>query len=215
MMHISSFLLDDFKIFLPRYLSSETSKTLFENLEQFTRNPEKIQSLMYCPPDYYSHEILQGDGINIYLGESKTPSPVMVLSNSCDVDINNRRYFDSFLLYSPIISLEKYKNKLIKSKQHSELQIRDHIADIKKQHITQIFYLPKGRNLSSEYLIFFDKTNNIRNQEISRDTLQQYKQFTLSQTGFYLFLFKISIHFTRMMEGIDRDNPHTPQKDAQ
>ena len=37
------------------------------------------------------------------------------------------------------------------------------------------------------------------------DHLRNHRIFSLSQYGHYLFLFKLSFHFTRMQEGIDRD----------
>ena len=188
--------IDDIKIYLPRYLSNETQKQLFENLKNFP-NPFD----MYIHTD--SNEILQGDGLIIKIENKELK--IMVISNSCDIDINNKRYFDSFMLYTTLFSLNKYKSNLINSGLKKD-NVDNHINDIKKQKITQIFYLPSSAysNLMEDAFIFFDRITNISNNEIPRNNLKETKIFSLNQSGFYIFLLKLSIHFTRMQEGIDR-----------
>jgi hypothetical protein len=110
--------------------------------------------------------IYQGDGINNLLYADLPSQEIkalksVVLSNTCDNDINNRRYLSSYINYSPLISLEKYEQTLLKT-------------------------YPAKKN------------------EISRESLKQQRIFSLSNYGFYLFLFKLSIHFTRFGEAVDR-----------
>lgn len=188
--------LDNIKIYLPKYLSEETQKQLFENLKDF---PNPFEIFIRSS----SNEILQGDGLIINIKNKKLK--IMVISNSCDIDVNNKRYFESFMLYTPLFSLEKYKNSLLYEGIKKD-DVDNHINDIKKQKITQIFYLPNSsyNNINEDAFIFFDRITNISNNKIQRNNLKETRIFSLNQSGFYLFLLKLSIHFTRMQEGIDR-----------
>lgn len=188
--------IDDIKIYLPTYLSDETQKQLFENLKNF---PNPFDMFLHTS----TNEILQGDGLIINIKNKNLK--IMVISNSCDIDINNKRYFESFMLYAPLFSLNKYKDSLINSGLKKD-NVDNHINDIKKHKITQIFYLPSSAysNLTEDAFIFFDRITNISNNEIPRDNLKKIKIFSLNQSGFYIFLLKLSIHFTRMQERIDR-----------
>lgn len=98
--------IDDIKIYLPTYLSDETQKQLFENLKNF---PNPFDMFLHTS----TNEILQGDGLIINIKNKNLK--IMVISNSCDIDINNKRYFESFMLYAPLFSLNKYKDSLINS----------------------------------------------------------------------------------------------------
>lgn len=110
--------LEEIKLYLPKYLSVESEQNLFENLKDF---PENIDSRMYSALLLDDQIIYQGDGLegllvinlpNSYIRKEKA----MVLSNTCDVDINNIRMFPSSICYSPIFNLQKYINKLIARK---------------------------------------------------------------------------------------------------
>ena len=194
---------DNIKIFLPSYLSAESYNILLEELKSF---PDNIDNRFYSTP-YDEKIILQGDGVInvpiINLPENKIGNAkVIVLSNTCDIDLSNKHYFKSRICYCPIIELNKYENQL--KKNFKEDQIKGHINAIKRQEITQIFYLPKGSLLEKEGIVFLDRINNIANEEVERNKIKETRLFSLSNYGFYLFLFKLSIHFTRMYENIDR-----------
>ncbi len=196
--------LDDIRLYLPKYVSPETEKKLLEDLSDF---PSNIDDRMYT--NLENKIIFQGDCIKdlliINLPDTKIKkSNSIIISNTCDVDDKNERKFSSNIIYTPLIKLEKYKNILIKNKMYSERSILDHIEDIKKQRITQIFYLPPSANITEETFIFFDRVCNCDNRYLQRTDISEIRLFSLSQYGFYLFLFKLSIHFTRMYEGIDR-----------
>lgn len=196
--------LDDIRLYLPKYLSPETEKKLLEDLSDF---PSNIDDRMYT--NLENEIIFQGDCIKdlliINLPDTKTKkSNSLIISNTCDIDEKNERKFSSNIIYAPLIKLEKYKNILIKNKKYSETSILDHIEDIKKQRITQIFYLPPSVKVNEETFIFFDRVCSCDNRYLKRTNISEIRLFSLSQYGFYLFLFKLSIHFTRMYEGIDR-----------
>lgn len=198
--------LDDIRIYLPKYLSPESEYSLFEELKRF---PENMDSRLYSPYSMSEERILQGDGIRdllvVNLPDPKIgPANCMVLSNSCDMDPANKRLFDSRIVYAPIFNLDKYSGLLVSKKIKSIVSIESHIDSIKKQQVTQIFYLPKGGQLEHDSIVFFDRVSNCKSDFISAERLREVKLFSLSQYGHYLFLFKLSVHLTRVTEKLDR-----------
>ena len=129
--------------------------------------------------------------------------PAMVLSNTCDINPENKRLFPPNLVYSPIFNLQKYKSALLEEG-NSKQSVEDHINSIRRQEPTSIFYLPKGGSLESESLVFFDRINSCNIGFVNHTELSSLRLFTLSDYGLYLFVFKLSIHFSRVMEEIDR-----------
>jgi len=198
--------LEEIKLYLPKYLSAESEQNLFKNLKDF---PDNIDSRMYSSMLLDDQIIYQGDGLEglliINLPDSRIgQAKAMVLSNTCDIDINNVRFFSSSICYAPIFNLQKYVNKLLARKAAPAERISQFIQSLKKQRISQIFYLPGGGKLNSDSFIFFDKINSCDNSTIDRQQLAKTRLFSLSNFGLYLFLFKLSIHFSRIREGIDR-----------
>jgi hypothetical protein len=205
--------LEEIKIYLPKYLSPESEENLFDQLKQF---PENIDDRLYTNYVLDPQLIYQGDGIEgllvVNLPDTQIrPARGMILSNTCDVDERNKRLFPSSLVYAPIFNLEKYQKGLLASEILKDAgQIEDHIYAIKKQRITQIFYLPKGGALENESIVFLDRVNSCDNIFLSKVEIKDIRLFTLSNYGLYLFIFKLSVHFTRITEGIDRSPYCTP-----
>ncbi len=199
--------INDINLYLPKYLSSESYTDLINCLKDF---PDNIVNRIYI---YYNKEdfIYQGDGINNFIIVDVDDSfkiksnkgKVIILSNTCDISLENKRYFPTKILYAPILSLSKYIKTLKNNNLNNEI-IENHIKSIKSQHITQIFYLPKSGCLEDDGIVFLDRINNCSIKGVNKDFIKKERIFTLSNYGFYLFLFKLSIHFTRMMENIDR-----------
>ncbi len=202
--------------YLPKYLSKEANENLFAELESF---PENIDDRIYT--NYLSQQqiIYQGDGISglltINLPDTKVnAAPGMILSNTCDLDVANERLVESRLVFATIIQLDKYKKLLLKqyveAGKKTEESINGHIDRIKKQYISHIFYLPAGESLEHDSIVLFDRVNSLPNSIIVRDDIPQKRLFTLSNYGFYLFLYKLSIHFTRIRENVDRKGEQSP-----
>lgn len=82
--------------------------------------------------------------------------------------------------------------------------ISDKIKSIRNQEVTSIFYLPQGGGLSEEYIATLDDIHTIPIDYINEHKIEQ-NLFNLSMFGFYLFLFKISVHFCRFHENVTRD----------
>ena len=199
-------ILEDIKLYLPKYLSSESEKTLFEELSSF---PENIDSRLYTSSLNNVDIVFQGDGFQgllfINFPDTKIGNvPAMILSNTCDINPQNQRIFQPNIVYSPIFNLEKYRNGLLEEG-FDQQRIEDHMASLKRQENTSIFYLPRGGSLEADSLVFFDRINSCPIDYLDQRENGKQKLFILSGYGHYLFLFKLSIHFTRVREGVDRD----------
>ncbi len=196
---------EDIKQYLPKYLSDDSTSFLFKELEQF---PDNIDKRLYTLALKDYDVIFQGDGIRgllvINLPDTTVHKmPVIILSNSCDIALDNKRYLKPNLIYAPIIKLTKYEN-LLKEKGVGPEILRQHLFSIRNQQITQMFYLPQGSMLEEESIVLLDKINSCDSSIVEREKLKDMRLFSLSDYGFYLFLFKLSVHFTRVREKIDR-----------
>lgn len=198
--------IEDLKIYLPKYLSSESDKELFKGLKDF---PENIDSRLYTKYLEGDKVIYQGDGLSdmliVNLPETETkPTTSMIISNTCDIDPENQRLFPSQIVYSPIISLKKYRELLLKKTSKKKENIDNHIEDIKKQKITQVFFLPQHEGVLEESIVFLDRVCNCASSSLKRAEIPKKRVFTLSDYGAYLFLLKLSIHFTRIKDEVER-----------
>lgn len=197
---------EEFRIYLPKYLSSESERELFAGLKDF---PENIDDRIYSTYLQNDEVLYQGDGIKDLLVFNfpkleKKKKECIVLSNTCDIDPNNKRNFPSQIIYAPIIKLEDYIHKIIEKTSKTPIQVQEHINAIRKQKITQIFYLPPFSGRLEESIVFLDRIFNLPNGFIDREKLNERRIFNLSDYGIYLFLYKISIHFTRIQDRVER-----------
>ncbi len=190
--------------FLPKYLSPKDQRELLKCLEDF---PDNLNSRFYSQHLRDENYIFQGDGFRdlpVIDLPNKTIqySNCIITSNTCDLDINNKRLAPTRITYAPIINLNKYIGLLVNSDIDKD-RIQNHIAAIKKQEVTQIFYLPEIKGMN-ESIVYFDRINNCSNKIISKENITDKRIYTLSNYGFYLFLLKLSISFTRIQEGVNR-----------
>lgn len=197
---------DDIKIYLPKYLTPESQRELFEELKNF---PYNIDKRFYSNFSLTNSEIFQGDGLrDIFISNISEQKfikvNVLVISNSCDINKENDRFFPINMTYCPIVKLSNYEEYLKKSKFDKE-KIQNHLNAIKKQEYTSLFYLPQNNDLEQESIAFLDRINNIEVNSLDYDNVCKNKLFSLSLYAFYLFLVKLSIHFSRMAERINRN----------
>lgn len=189
------------KLFLPKYLTPEQTKDLYSELARFPN----ISSFYFDRDDLRDH-LLQGDGwwgfvaINFETGERKSVSGI-ILSNSCDVSPDNARNTPAKILFAPLINLAKYV-AVLRTCGKSDSQIQNILQSIKAQKVSHIFYLPSYAGIIDESLILLD---DIYNHPLA-DFLRRERSclFRLNQTFFYIFLIKLSIHFSRFQEGVQR-----------
>lgn len=201
---------EEVKKYLPHYLSATSQHDLFRELKQF---PKNIDQRLYSSFSLKRALIYQGDGLDglmvINLPQlDSNELPAMVLSNTCDINPENKRFFPSRLVYAPIFQLERYQAMLIEefveTEEYPLEKIENHISNIKKQLNTQILFLPKGAGLQNDSIVFLDRVNNYPIDSLPVEEIPKRRLFSLSNYGFYLFLVKLSIHFNRIREDVDR-----------
>ena len=106
-------------------------------------------------------------------------------------------------MHAPIIKLNSYIVKL-KASGISERKIKNKVITIKEQKISTLFYLPEGAGLHEDYIARLDDVYTVPMSSFGGQPNKE-KIFTLNQIGFYLFLFKLSVHFCRFHENIARE----------
>jgi len=201
---MAEFSLEELSVFLPKYLSPEKQQGLFEELKQFPKNVA-----FYDPSHDLKQSVLQGDGwkgliaIN-FETLAKKPVSGVIISNSCDIDVKNDHDHAPNVLFAPIVSLAGFIEILRKAgKTEHELTVK--LDVIRRQRISSLFHLPKYNGVIEESIIVLDDIHrHPLNDFIKTDRA---KLFTLTQLGFYIFVFKMSIHFHRLNEGLARFVP--------
>jgi hypothetical protein len=126
----------------------------------------------------------------------------VILSNSCDIDQNNPRALPTSVLFAPLISLDRYCKRLLAAGK-TDAQVQTTLASIRAQRVTSVFFLPHAPYGPPEGIILLD--------DIHAHPLKDFlvcdrsQLFRLNQYGFYIFLIKLSIHFSRFQqEGVKR-----------
>jgi hypothetical protein len=150
--------------------------------------------------------MLQGDAWrqlhlrNFETGEKALVNGV-VLSNTCDVAPDNKRDLPSNIVFAPLVALSAYE-RLLDNAGVSKQSISDKMNAIRRQRVTNLFYVPAGGALEAEHIVLLDDIHTMPAKafEVHSST----KIFTLSQAGFYLFILKLSIHFCRFHENLAR-----------
>jgi len=198
--------INEIEKFLPRYLSDEDQKQLFLQLKGFPKNINEL----YSSSVNFDNGILQADivdnipFVNLPNIEIKY-TRVLVLSNSCDIELSNSRDISPSVSYVPVVTLKNLESLLIKSKVDGG-RIKEIINNIKNQKITTMFYLPKGANLEDESVALFERTLHCNRDYFFKLAKEddRIKIASLGNYGFYMFLLKLSIHYNRIHEGINR-----------
>jgi hypothetical protein len=194
-------LFDQIRLFLPKYLTPVDQRQLFEELRRFPANPN-----LYLPPGTLSEDLLQGDGwqglvaVDFTTLERKAISGV-ILSNSCDIEVQNPRLLPTNVLFAPLIGLGKYSTLLLE-KGRTQSQVEDTLRSIRTQEITSLFFLPNGAYGPSESLVMLDDIHAHPLMDFVHRARSQL--FRLNQYGFYILLLKLSIHLSRFQEGVRR-----------
>lgn len=183
--------------------------------ESMKKLPDFDYSKFYAYYPDYASTIMQGDGIR-YLKVISLPdegiaiSLGIVLSNTCDINLENERKFSARMVYAPVMILSAYE-QLLKEAQGEDPEVNDekkftdeqvdaHIDQIRQQKISQAFYLPAGKYLPEEALIFFDNICSCSNEAVSRDDLSSDRMFSLSAYGWHIFMEKIIHFFTKLSD---------------
>jgi len=185
--------------YLPNYLTPAEKRDLVTGLKDF---PQHFQ---YYLSGKYKTEALQGDVwdeltvINFESGDRKNVNGI-ILSNSCDIDIANPRSLPISITFAPLIRLEKLENLLLQNK--PEAEVANILENIRSQKNTSFIYLPEDTSIPITESVAY--LSDLHSMPLSVFTKQANKVITLTQQAFYLFVIKLSMHFTRFQEGASR-----------
>lgn len=189
------------KIYLPKYLTPDQRRELWAELREFPN----IRSF-YMPPSPGDDGALQGDGwrglvvIRFETLEQRNVTG-LILSNSCDIAPENPRASPTNVVFAPLVALDRYADRLRASGQTAE-QVAGLLDSIRKQEVTQLFYLPGSAYGPPESVAFLDDVHSHPAEHFFRS--ERVRVFRLNQVAFYVLLLKLSIHFCRFQEGVPR-----------
>jgi hypothetical protein len=201
--------LDEIRAFLPTFLSHGSETAFLDEIKHFLTSESRP---FYTEKLAHQPILFQGDGLEGLLVVNLPDTTfergaAMLLSNTCDVSPYNKRLFASSLTYAPIFRLDGYLAALREGRSGARVDenaMRDHESKIRQQLITQIFYLPKGGLLPTACIVFLDRAISVRSETVNRDDVPKVRLFTLSDFGAWLFALKLSIHFCRIRDKVDR-----------
>lgn len=191
------------------YLTSAEQEIVWSNLKTITSGGSADYFLSPYH-DEFKDRMLQGDGhsgfqlFNFETGKSRSIKG-LVLSNSCDISPDNPRPIPSRIIFAPLVKLATYRSLLEKNCTNQKL-VKTRIKAIRMQRTTNIFYLPAGGPLGDEYIVRFDEVQSMPMARYYDAQSEKKKLFTLNDTGFYMLIFKLSIHFCRFQEDVRRED---------
>jgi hypothetical protein len=199
--------LEEIGKYLPTYLSHGSKVLFLAELQAF----EEAKRRPFYTSKLWNEKVLyQGDGLEGLLivrppavGARRVRG--MILSNTCDIDPGNARLYSSSICYAPILNLSKYLSMLSQEGIAAE-RITNHTAAIRGQRITQIFYLPAGAKLVEDGIVFLDQISSCSPEQVNAQALPAGRIFTLTDFGAWLFALKLSIHFCRINDEVERGN---------
>jgi hypothetical protein len=193
-------------IHAPFFLPSKSKDKLEKEIRAFLAS-NNYPNLYISSGDEH---LMQGDAINglekiIFDTVKKQEIRGIAFSNSCDMSVENPRIRPMNVCFSPLIKLSAYL-ELLESNGIDKTRVSAHGEAIRKQELTNIFFLPSGGINEEDSLVIFDDISsmplNILASKIEKKDSRVL--FSLSQFGHYLLLFKLSIHFCRFSEHIER-----------
>jgi len=129
-----------------------------------------------------------------------------VLSNSCDVDPENPRDVPARVIFAPLVKLSAY-HALLAQSGIDIARVEAKIASIKAQKTTNVFFLPASGTLTEDFVVRLDEAQSMPVAAHINGGDKE-KLSTLSNTGFYMLVLKLSVHFCRLQEQVNRKPTH-------
>ncbi len=188
------------RVYLPKYLTPKQKEELWAELRAFPS-----LSSFYLAPDADEHT-LQGDGwrglivVGFETGERR-PVTGLILSNSCDIAPANARALPTNVVFAPLVALDRYVERLRGAGQTAE-QVTSMLDAIRRQEVTSLFYLPALPYGPPESVAYLDDVHSHPASDFFSAT--RTRVFRLSMPAFYVLMLKLSIHFCRFQEGVQR-----------
>lgn len=191
---------------IPYYLTSEDRQILINELNAISRG-ETADYFLSQTRDAFKNDMLQGDGwrgFQLFMFDTGKRRSVqgLVISNSCDVDPNNRRDLPKRVIFAPLVKLATYE-ALLGKRNIKQRKIDEKLAAIRAQKTSSLFFLPSGGPLTDDHIVRLDEAHSMPVAAHSA-AMDREKLFTLNNTGFYMLVLKLLIHFFRLQEKVNR-----------
>lgn len=197
---------DALKRHIPYYLAAEDQRVLVRELKAIALGGNAGYVLSPLNNEFRD-QMLQGDGwrgFQLFVFETAERRSVrgLLLSNSCDVDPANARDLPARLIFAPLIKLAALQAGLEGMGLAGD-RLAQKIASIRTQKTTNVFFLPAGGPLEEDHVVRLD---DVHSMPVASHVagLDREKLFTLSNTGFYMLVLKLSIHLCRLQENVNR-----------
>lgn len=192
---------DDLRQHFPDYLSSDKKEKLADALDSF----DSSSSPLYTTQSV--EDLLQGDiwsGFEIVEFESGERRWIkgIVLSNSCDVSTDNSRHTPPNIVIAPVVKLSSLR-RVLEEHGIEKNSIDSKIQAIERQMVTSIFFLPQAFCLPEPHVVLLDHLHSVP-LGVFEKREDRSRVLSLNLLGFYIFIFKLSVHFCRMHENVDR-----------
>ena len=191
---------------IPFYLAAEDQQALIRELKVIA-DGGAADYLLGEYRDSFKDVMLQGDGwrgFQLFIFESGMRRSVrgVVLSNSCDVDPENPRDVPARVIFAPLVKLSVYE-ALLTASRIDATKVQAKLASIRSQKTTNVFFLPASGALTEDYVVRLDEAHSMPVAAHIGDADRK-KLFTLSNAGFYMLVLKLSVHFCRLQERVNR-----------
>lgn len=160
--------------------------------------------------DAFKADMLQGDGwraFQLFMFETGARRSVqgVVISNFCDVDPGNHRDVPARVIFAPLVKLSAYEAAL-RGSGIEQAKVDEKLAAIRAQKTSNMFFLPAGGPTVEDHVIRLDDAHSMPVAAHNIAAEHREKLFTLSNTGFYMLVLKLSVHFCRLHEKVNRKN---------
>jgi hypothetical protein len=194
----------------PDYLTATEKGRLLQALEQFkdayTKGKWNGKNYSHFYTSSADNYFLQGDLIreirypdwnregNVF---ERTYTDALILSNTCDLDLNNVRKEHKQVVLAPIIEMDQYMEEITDEQELERMK-----KSVKSQTISNILYLPPNLVGGKDYICHLDKAFWFPTEELNSylPEIAQNRIASLDYFGYYLFLVKLSYHFCRLPE---------------
>ncbi len=193
--------LDEAVRYLPDGLSERGLATLYAQLSRLDQNFPFYSEIEF---DF----LLQGDlltGVSHYAflpdgSVRQTKARVMLLSNTCDMSAGNVRHDEVMVSVAPIMRVSRWMDSL-RERGIKSSQIEEKAKAARLQRLTNIVYLPAAGDLEESFVLL-DKIQSIPIGLLPGHHDARYA--VLSQAGQWTLVTKLSMHFSRQLEGVAR-----------
>ncbi len=188
------------------FLSEDLLK---ENLDSVVQEIQEMQAGRGMVAANHEEPLLQGDVFENVPCVSRasgvaaiSPRRAIVVSNSCDVSTDNPRNLPVHISVAPVLRLARYEQMLL---DHAVVpqRVAGIVASIRRQEKSDVLFLPAGAGLTEDMVALLDQVQSMPFSQFAAAPAGP-RAGVLTQRGFWVLLVKLSMHFLRPHEGVER-----------